>query len=115
MQKSSSAYWIDVKSKINGTEGILADAASKHPPQLVVFIVYDLPNRDCHAKASNGEICCNPNADGTCNYDMGGDCADGITEYKTQYIDPLATVFSKWQDKVPIVAIIEPVCFASTT
>ena len=74
MQKSSSAFWIDVKSKINGTdtksvEGILADAASKHPPQLVVFIVYDLPNRDCHAKASNGEICCNPNADGTCNYD----------------------------------------------
>ena len=40
--------------------------------QLVVLIVYDLPNRDCHAKASNGEICCTYNSDGTCNYGGGG-------------------------------------------
>ena len=25
---------------------------------MVLFMIYDLPNRDCHAKASNGEICC---------------------------------------------------------
>jgi cellulose 1,4-beta-cellobiosidase len=73
----------------------------------VVFIVYDLPNRDCHAKASNGEICCYNNSDGTCNYEQGGDCADGINRYKTLYIDPLVKVFGQFP-KVPIVAIIEP-------
>jgi len=84
------------------------DAASRSTPPLVVFIVYDLPNRDCHAKSSNGEICCNPNSDGTCNYDLGGDCSQGIQIYKSQYIDPLVAVFAKYQSKVPIVAIIEP-------
>jgi len=106
-----SAYWIDVMAKISGgtnsVESILKDASSQSPIPLVVFIVYDLPNRDCHAKASNGEICCNPNSDGTCNYDQGGDCAAGITTYKSKYIDPLVAVFGKYS-QVPIVAIVEP-------
>lgn len=108
-----SAYWVDVKAKINGqttasVEGILADAAKKSPPHLVVFIVYDLPNRDCDAKASNGEICCYANSDGTCNYDKTGDCAEGIAEYKTTYIDPFAEVLKQHAGKVPIVLLIEP-------
>jgi len=49
----------------------------------------------------------NPNSDGTCNYDMGGDCAAGIATYKTKYIDPLVAVFKNYP-MVPIVAIIEP-------
>lgn len=107
-----SAYWIDVKSKLHGTstssvEGILQDSKSQGG-KLVVFIVYDLPNRDCHAKASNGEICCTYNADRTCNYDATGDCSDGINEYKTQYIDPLYEVLDQYDDQVPIVLIIEP-------
>jgi len=106
-----SAYWIDVMAKISGqnnsVDAILQDASSQSPIPLVVFIVYDLPNRDCHAKASNGEICCNPNADGTCNYDQGGDCSAAINTYKTKYIDPLVAVFAK-HSQVPIVTIIEP-------
>jgi cellulose 1,4-beta-cellobiosidase len=114
MQNVPSAYWVDVKTKINGgantssVSGILADAASRSPVPTVLFIVYDLPNRDCHAKASNGEICCTTNADGTCDFDASGDCAAGITEYQTQYIDPLAALFGQYDGKVPIVAVIEP-------
>ena len=89
-------------------EGILADAAAKSPPQLVVFIVYDLPNRDCHAKASNGEICCHYKADRTCDYDAGGDCVAGIAEYKAEYINPIAKVLSRYNGRVPIVLIVEP-------
>jgi len=77
-------------------------------PPLVLFIVYDLPNRDCHAMASNGEICCTSNPDGTCNYNANGDCSTGIQTYKSQYIDPLATLLGKYQDRVPIIALIEP-------
>lgn len=107
-----SAYWIDVKSKITGTgtssvQGILQDSV-KNGNQLVVFIVYDLPNRDCNAKASNGEICCTYNSDKTCNYQAQGDCSSGINEYKTTYIDPLYEVLSQYHEQVPIVLIIEP-------
>jgi len=113
MREVPSAYWIDVKSKITGSDtksvgGILADAASKSPPQLITLIVYDLPNRDCKAKASNGEICCNPNADGTCDYNKGGTCDAGLAEYQKDYIDPFSTIVKKYIGKVPIVLIVEP-------
>ena len=112
MRGVSSAFWVDTRAKISNATvsvaGILADAASKSPPQAVVLIVYDLPNRDCHAKASNGEVCCTYNGDGTCNYDAAGDCSAGISEYESTYITPLATLLGAYEGKVPIIAIIEP-------
>jgi len=113
MKDVASAYWLDVRRKIHGTgtgtmEGILTDAASKTPPELVVFIVYDLPNRDCHAKASNGEICCTYDEKGLCDYMASGDCAAGIQEYQSTYIDPIAEVLRKFNGKLPIVLVIEP-------
>jgi cellulose 1,4-beta-cellobiosidase len=113
MQSIGSAYWIDTKSKIEGSdtncvEGILADASSYEEPPLVVFIVYDAPNRDCAANASNGEICCTYNDDGTCDYEAGGDCASGLQEYNDDYITPFAQVLAKYDGLVPIVLVIEP-------
>jgi len=117
MRDISSAYWLDVKEKIksDGTpgettsmEGILKDAAAKSPAPLVTFIVYDLPNRDCHALASNGQLCCTYKEDGRCDYLGGGLCEEGIETYKKEYIDPMAEVLSKFHTKVPIVLIIEP-------
>ncbi|CAE7153815.1 cel3, partial [Symbiodinium necroappetens] len=98
MMDLPSAYWLDKRDKIHGTstnsmEGILEDAASKPVPELVVFIVYDLPNRDCHAKASNGELCCSYKDDGRCDYLAVGDgsCKDGLKQYKEEYIDQIAS------------------------
>eukprot|EP01006_Ploeotia_vitrea_P012033 TRINITY_DN31983_c0_g1_i1.p1 TRINITY_DN31983_c0_g1~~TRINITY_DN31983_c0_g1_i1.p1 ORF type:complete len:458 (+),score=34.65 TRINITY_DN31983_c0_g1_i1:19-1392(+) len=113
MQTIASAYWIDKKAKIHGDntttlEGILKDASKQAPPPLVTFIIYDVPNRDCDAKASNGEICCTKNSDGTCDYNAGGNCEAGLHEYKTEYIDPIATILRTYSDQVPIVLIIEP-------
>ena len=132
MQNVPSAFWIDVKSKIykgqghpdlSTVEGILEDAASCSPPSLVVLIVYDLPNRDCFALASNGEICCHYGEDvGRTKCDMstdgqnagfyrevvGANCADGLTEYKETYIDPFAEVVARFADRVPVVLVIEP-------
>jgi len=113
MREVPSAYWIDVKAKIHGTstsslEGILADASSKATPELVTFIWYDLPNRDCHAKASNGEICCSYNADRTCDYSYQSDCSAGLREYKTTYADPFVEVLQQYAGRVPIVVVIEP-------
>ena len=110
-----SAYWLDKRDKIHGSstgsmEGILEDAASKPVPELVVFIVYDLPNRDCHAKASNGELCCSYKADGRCDYlDVGdGSCSAGLKQYKEEYIDQIASVLRQFSGRVPVVLVIEP-------
>lgn len=109
-----SAYWLDKKDKIFGSttssmEGILEDALNKPVPELVVFIVYDLPNRDCHAKASNGEICCKYKPDGRCDYqDEADGCKDGLKEYQKEYIDPIAKVLKKYSGRVPVVLVIEP-------
>jgi len=57
-------------------------------------VIYDLPGRDCAALASNGEIPAT---------------AAGLTEYETQYINPIASILSKFSaDNIRVVAIIEP-------
>ena len=115
MMDVPSAYWLDKRDKIFGSstdsmEGILEDAASKPVPELVVFIVYDLPNRDCHAKASNGELCCSYKADGRCDYTDVSDsqCRAGLRQYKEEYIDKIAEVLRQFSGRVPVVLVIEP-------
>jgi cellulose 1,4-beta-cellobiosidase len=108
-----SAFWLDVKSKVqvdgvglNTLAGILKDASLQSTPPLCVFIVYDLPSRDCSASASAGEICCAKNADGSCNY-LVTDCTAGLAEYQHSYIDPIVTLLKKYS-QVPVVMVIEP-------
>jgi cellulose 1,4-beta-cellobiosidase len=113
MRTVPSAYWIDRKAKVRGNstetlEGILADAAAQPTPPMVVFILYDLPNRDCDAKASNGEICCYALPDGRCDYSKAGDCAEGLAEYKQEYVDPFAQVVGRYAARVPVAIVIEP-------
>ena len=63
-------------------------------PITVGLIIYDLPGRDCHALASNGELPLTQ---------------DGLQKYKSQYIDAIATILSdpKYKD-IRIVNVIEP-------
>jgi len=68
--------WLDVVAKVPTLETYLKDAeASK---QLLQIVVYDLPDRDCAALASNGEFSV---AD------------DGVAKYKN-YIDQIATAIA---------------------
>jgi cellulose 1,4-beta-cellobiosidase len=59
---------------------------------VTAFVIYDLPNRDCAAAASNGELSV---ANG------------GLQTYETQYIDKIAAQFSAHAGQ-RIVAIVEP-------
>ena len=113
-RNSPSAYWLDIKSKVlpddtslSSMNGILLDASKSTIPKMVVFIIYDLPNRDCNAKASNGELCCTYNSDGRCNYLAPGNCDQGLSQYKIQYIDNIVKILKKYE-KVPIAVVIEP-------
>lgn len=103
MKRIPSAFWIDNKAKIRGSgldtlEGILADAASHAEPPLCVFIFYDLPNRDCSAMASAGEISHGNGA---------GAAAAALRVYKEQYVDEFAAVLAK-HSRVPVVLVLEP-------
>jgi cellulose 1,4-beta-cellobiosidase len=100
-----TAIWLDTIAAINGggstgrtgLQQQLTNAAAEgtsSTPALAEIVIYDLPGRDCAALASNGEIPAT---------------AAGLTEYESQYIDPIASILSQFEnDNLRIVAIIEP-------
>lgn len=58
---------------------------------IVQIVIYDLPNRDCHAKASNGEYTIANN---------------GVANYEA-YINAISAAVSAYPD-VRVVAVVEP-------
>ncbi|RYY02096.1 MAG: cellobiohydrolase [Gammaproteobacteria bacterium] len=97
--KYNTAVWMDRIGAIAPTDGSFGlrdhlDAALAQGANLIQIVVYDLPNRDCHALASNGELTQN---------------AAGTARYRTEYVDAVAAIFADAKYKsLRIVAIIEP-------
>nr|BAG48183.1 cellobiohydrolase II [Irpex lacteus] len=87
--------WLDSVSKIADLKTYLADASalgkSSGQKQLLQIVVYDLPDRDCAAKASNGEFSIADN---------------GLANYQN-YIDQIVAAVKQFPD-VRVVAVIEP-------
>ncbi len=96
MKSYSTAIWIDTIAKVPSIARYLDDAARQQAaagkPVVTTFVIYDLPNRDCAANASNGEL----------TVDQGG-----LAIYKSQYIDAIAAIFRAHSGQ-PIVGIVEP-------
>jgi len=94
--KVGTFVWLDTRAKVPSMDPYLADiraknAAGANPKILAPFVVYNLPDRDCAAKASNGELSI---ANG------------GVALYKG-YVDSIRTTLLKYPD-VNVVLIIEP-------
>jgi len=94
--KVPSFMWIDTLSKVPLVASTLADIrtanqAGANPPYAGIFVVYDLPDRDCAAAASNGEYSI---ADG------------GVAKYKN-YIDEIRKVLVQYSD-TRVLLVIEP-------
>jgi cellulose 1,4-beta-cellobiosidase len=96
----STAVWMDRIGAIAPTEsGSMGlrehlDAAIDQNVNLIKIVIYDLPNRDCNALASNGELLIAQN---------------GFNRYKNEYITPIVNIFSDAKYKnLRIIAIIEP-------
>jgi cellulose 1,4-beta-cellobiosidase len=114
-----SAFWVDTISRIGrhadgraSMRSLLSAAAGASPPSLVVFVLYNLPNRDCHAHASNGELCCEYAASGiaadSCVYDTrDARCSAGLTAYKHEYVDAFVAELVA-QPSVPVAVVLEP-------
>ncbi|MFC1431924.1 glycoside hydrolase family 6 protein [Streptacidiphilus sp. N1-3] len=101
---SQTAIWMDRIGAIAGDSthrGLKAQldlaesqAAGSSTPVLFEVVIYDLPGRDCAALASNGEIPAT---------------AAGLTEYESQYVDPIAALLgSSTYSNLRISTIIEP-------
>ena len=102
--KYPTAIWMDHIGAIAGDGGRLGlqaqmdDALAKAAsgPVTIEVVIYDLPGRDCAALASNGEI---PATQA------------GLTEYESQYIDPIAAILGNAKytsSNLRVVTIVEP-------
>ncbi|KAL7624898.1 1,4-beta-D-glucan cellobiohydrolase cel6a [Parahypoxylon ruwenzoriense] len=94
--KVPSFMWLDTRDKVDLMAETLADIreankAGANPPNAGIFVVYDLPDRDCAAAASNGEYSI---VDG------------GVEKYKA-YIDAIADLAKTYSD-VRLLLVIEP-------
>lgn len=95
----STAVWMDRIGAIAPTDGSYGlrdhlDAALAQNANVIKVVVYDLPNRDCHALASNGEL---------------KQSAEGSARYRTEYVDVIAGIFSDPKyASLRIIAVIEP-------
>ena len=85
-----TGVWLDRIAAIAGSSSAMGlrahldaavtqDAANGATPLYAQFVIYDLPNRDCSALASNGELLIAQN---------------GLNRYKTEYIDPIAAILA---------------------
>jgi cellulose 1,4-beta-cellobiosidase len=97
MKTYSNAIWLDnIKNMQSWLEpnlqGALAQQQSSGSNVLTVFVVYDLPGRDCHAMASNGELLANDS---------------DLARYKSEYIDVIEEKLEYYKSQ-PVVLIIEP-------
>lgn len=69
----------------------------------------NVPNRDCMAKASQGELCCvqmHP-ADRPCERKWGGNCDYGLQRYRQDFLAPIAALLQA-HARVPVALVIEP-------
>ena len=99
-----AAFWVDkieaIKDRTTAYGGSLKDylnAAKTYSKKIngkvtVVFIVYNLPGRDCAANSSNGELEATP---------------EGMKRYQMEYIGGLVKLLQNYED-LNLVAIIEP-------
>ncbi|HEY4016910.1 MAG TPA: glycoside hydrolase family 6 protein [Polyangiaceae bacterium] len=91
-----TAVWLDSIKAVGAVSKTLDAALAKQKkagqPVVTVFVLYDLPERDCSAVASNGELSL---ANG------------GEKKYQKEFVDKIAAAF-KAHPKQRIVAVLEP-------
>ena len=104
--QQSTGVWLDRIAAIYGGSGnssrmsleahlrAALSQESGSTPILVPIVVYDLPNRDCAALASNGELTVSNN---------------GLTYYEQDYINPIAQILTNFEHtNIRVIAVIEP-------
>jgi len=92
----NTGLWMDRIGALTAGIGLVGhlDECLAQGANLITLVVYDLPNRDCAANASNGELLI---ANG------------GMARYKAEYIDPYAAILANAKySSIRMICIIEP-------
>jgi cellulose 1,4-beta-cellobiosidase len=92
--------WMDRVAAITGGSGSCTftgltahlDKCVANGKNAIQLVIYDLPNRDCSASASNGEFTVANN---------------GINNYKTLYIDPIVAILKNY-GQLRLICFLEP-------
>jgi cellulose 1,4-beta-cellobiosidase len=96
VEKFSTAVWLDSIANLDRVpqtlDGAAKEQAAGGPPVLSVFVVYDLPNRDCSAHSSAGELAVGE---------------EGEKRYRADFIDAIAAQFRP-RPSQRIVVLLEP-------
>lgn len=96
LTKQPTAIWLskiaDTRQLPRWLDDAVAQQKSSGQPVVPVFVVYDLPNRDCAAEASNGELA----------VDKGGEA-----RYQHEYIDFIAGQVAA-HPELRVALVIEP-------
>ncbi|KAL2114653.1 hypothetical protein VUR80DRAFT_2633 [Thermomyces stellatus] len=92
-----SFQWLDKIEKLELMSSTLASLRERNdagadPPEAGLFVIYNFPDRDCSAKASDGELHLNEN---------------GLERYKTEYIDPIVELAKEYSD-IRMIFVYEP-------
>ena len=103
--QQSTGVWLDRIAAIYGGSGnsnrmsleahlrAAVSQASGSTPIIVPIVIYDLPNRDCAALASNGELTISNN---------------GLQYYEQNYINPIAQILTNYEHtNIRVVAVVE--------
>lgn len=96
VEQYPTGLWLDSIAQVATLPRWLDEAkqqqAESGEPTLAVVVLCNLPNRDCAAEASAGELAVE---------------ANGEARYRTEFVDPIAAQFAAHSEQ-PIVAIVEP-------
>jgi cellulose 1,4-beta-cellobiosidase len=92
--------WLDRIEAISGGSGSCPftsltqhlDNAIAQGKNAIQLVLYNMPNRDCFASASNGELVM---------------AEDGVNRYKTEFIDPIVAILKNYPS-LRIICILEP-------
>ena len=96
LERVPTALWLTSIDSVSRLPSWLDAAAAQQKeakkPVTPIVVLYDLPNRDCSAKSSAGEL----------------DAADaGETRYRSEFVDAIATLFAAHPEQ-RIIALLEP-------
>lgn len=96
VKQQPTGLWLDRIAAVSQVPTWLGDAAAQSKalgkPVVPLLVVYDLPNRDCAAKSSSGEL----------SIEAGGE-----VRYREEYIDVIAQHLAEAPDQ-RVVIILEP-------
>src|SRR5260370_649985 len=92
---------LGLQEQLDNAVALQQSAANAGKPVVIPLVIYDLPDLDCAARASNGElsIAAHPPAQPL----------DGLTTYETTYIDVIAAILQNSKDlKLRFPLVIKP-------